>query len=162
MGWLASCTIKCLLILRNPLSLEQTSLSLRSYKIIHESFINVLNLKIKYDLTFTRMQTFCSTRLKIFRKKILKLDIKVENIVENCVKGEIAHYRQLLLFSQCFKNRFTAEVSESLCMWEKGLNYMLFWDNLCIFGILSCRGCISVQSKIFQGLVYMSTSCGGK
>ena len=40
---------------------------------------------------------------------------KIKNIV---AKGEIAHFEQLLLLSQCFKKSSAARASESVYMWE--------------------------------------------
>ena len=41
----------------------------------------------------------------------------VLNSVENiAAKGEIAHFEQFLLLSQCFQKSFVAEASESICM----------------------------------------------
>ena len=42
---------------------------------------------------------------------------RAENIV---AKVEIADIGQFLLFSQWFQKTFAAEVSESVCMWERG------------------------------------------
>ena len=47
--------------------------------------------------------------------RILLLKI-VENTV---VKEGIAHREQFLLLPQCFQTSAPAEVSESVCMWER-------------------------------------------
>ena len=41
---------------------------------------------------------------------------KVENIV---AKGEIAHFMQFLLLSQCFQKLSASEASESVYKWER-------------------------------------------
>ena len=45
------------------------------------------------------------------------MGIQLSNWVENIVgKGEIAHYEQFLLFSQCFQKLSVADVSKRVSM----------------------------------------------
>ena len=61
--------------------------------------------------------------LKTSRKKSGKsLKMKVSELkrVKNfVVKGEIAHYKQFLLLTHCFQKSSAADVSESICRWER-------------------------------------------
>ena len=56
---------------------------------------------------------FYTSKLKEFADDIFKFDEigkKFSKWVENTVeKGEIAHYKQFLLFPQCFQKNFTAD-----------------------------------------------------
>ena len=62
------------------------------------------------------------SNLKQSADNIFKLDEnsrKLSKWVENTVgKGEIAHYEQFLLFSQCFPKACFPEVSKGVIVWE--------------------------------------------
>ena len=70
----------------------------------------------------TRRQILDSSKLKEFAEDNFKFDKngrKLPNRVENTVgKGEIAHYEQFLLFSQCFQKACFPEVSKGVIVWE--------------------------------------------
>ena len=65
------------------------------------------------QLTHSQMTNFRSSKLKEFADDNFKFDVndrKLSKRVENTVrKGEIARYKQFLLFPQCFQKTCTAD-----------------------------------------------------
>ena len=72
------------------------------------------NMNKKYLLTFPKQQILDPSKLKVFADNNFKLDEnerKFSKRVENTVgKGEIARYKQFLLFSLCFQKTFIADM----------------------------------------------------
>ena len=66
----------------------------------------------KATYSFPKQQVLESSKLKEFADDNVKFDEKDRKFskwMENTVgKGEIAHYKQFLLFPQCFQKTFTA------------------------------------------------------
>ena len=74
------------------------------------------------SLTITRQQILDSSKLKAFADDNFKFDgngKKLSKQVENTVgKGEIACFKQFLLFSQCFQKACFLRVSKGVTVWE--------------------------------------------
>ena len=74
--------------------------------------------------TLTNYQTTIldSSKLKEFAEDNFKFDEngrKLSKQVENTVgKGEIARYKQFLLFPQCFQTACFPEISKGVIVWE--------------------------------------------
>ena len=70
----------------------------------------------------TRRQILDSSKLKEFADDNFKFDKngkKLSKRVENTVgKGAIAHYKQFLLFPQCFQKACFPWASEGVVVWE--------------------------------------------
>ena len=57
------------------------------------------------------------TNFRLFQPRInCKQQFQIENTVG---KGEIAHYKQFLLFSHCFQKTCTADTLKPGVVWEK-------------------------------------------
>ena len=73
-------------------------------------------------LTHYQMSNFRLSKLKEFADDIFKFDKngrKLSKQVENTVgKGEIARYKQFLLFPQCFQKACFPEASKDVIVWE--------------------------------------------
>ena len=70
----------------------------------------------------TRWQILDSSKLKEFADDNFKFEKngrKLSKRIENTVgKGEIAHYKQFLLYSQCFRKACFPGVSKGVTVWE--------------------------------------------
>ena len=75
------------------------------------------------DLSFPKQQILDSFKLKEFADNNIKFDENGKMFfkwVENTVgKGEIAHYKQFLLYPQCFHKTCTADTSKPGLVWDQ-------------------------------------------
>ena len=84
-----------------------------------------------YFNPFPNDQILCSAKLDKFADDNFKFgenDKKFSKRLENTVgKGEIARYKQFLLFPQCFQKTWTADMLNPGLVWER---VKLIWRNV--------------------------------
>ena len=89
----------------------------------------------KFSLTITRRQILDPSKLKEFADDNSKFDEngkKLSNQVENTVgKGEMAHYKQFLLFNSVFK-RLVLQTCKNQGLLEKVLTNLRVFHSGCI------------------------------
>ena len=67
----------------------------------------------------TNFRLFQTESMQTYNFKFDENDRKLSKQVENTVgKGEIAHYKQFLLFPQCFQKACFPGVSKGVIVWE--------------------------------------------
>ena len=77
----------------------------------------------RFDKPFPRRQILDSSKLKDFEDKFYRNGTKLSKGVENTVeKGEIARYKQFLLFPQCFLKTYTIQTCRARLVWERVKN----------------------------------------
>ena len=99
----------------------------------------------------TRRQIFDSSKLKEFADDSFKFNEngrKLSKWVENTVgKGEIAHYKQYLLFPQCFQKACFRGASKGVIVWE-WINKVLNTGAYLVEGPRT-RSCIFVKQRLY-------------
>ena len=92
------------------------------FLLFSQCFLPYMVLIFHFKCTLTLSQITDSTKLKEFADDNFKFDVngrKLSKLVENTVgKGEIAHYKHFLFFSQCFQKGCFSRASKVVIVWE--------------------------------------------